>query len=395
MTVKLLLSRSVTTASSLNHGSRSGALVVVLAALLAPGSHSSHVHGRDHGPQAGQATTDVYRWGNYDANNGAGGVPEPVGHLTSIVQLAASNSSSYVLQCVGGASDCATDGVVWAFGYNFDGQLGDGTEGAAQSSPVQVAFPAGVHIVSIGEARDDGFAIDSTGQGWAWGLNTGALCVAARPHETTYPTPTEVVGMSDAVAVQGANDHALWLTKGGTLAQCSSSSPSLQPVPGLSDVSQITAGPWTFGAITQGDVYMWGSNNLGQLGVGSSAPSIATPTEVQLPAPAVQLYSGGDQTYNGHSLVLLQNSRVYAWGDGQEYQLGDHDTADEDSPVRVDVPSGVTFTAVAAGGDDSFAIDTRGDVWSWGGDGSATFHVVDHQVSAISATAGNVVDLHR
>ena len=342
------------------------------------------------------SASEVYRWGDYNAGSSEGR-PTPVGTLTSVVALSASNSSSYALQCVGGKTACSSDGTVLAFGQNTNGQLGNGTTKGSLRTPVPVEFPSGVHIVSIGEAFNSGFAIDSTGQGWAWGANAGALCVGERPNKVSQRTPARVTGVTNATQVQGGSGHVLWLLSNGTVKECATTTatptvPAL--VAGLSKIVQISAGNIFSGAVdSSGNVYMWGYNNLGQLGIGSTARYIGNPTRVNLPAPAVELSAGGDHFFNGHTLVLLANHQVYAWGSDAKWQLGDGSRANQSTPVQVNVPTGVTFASVAAGGQQSFAIDTSGRVWHWG-NGRRRFVVIDSGADRISATAGDVLDHH-
>jgi alpha-tubulin suppressor-like RCC1 family protein len=83
--------------------------------------------------------------------------------LSNVIAIDASNTSSYALE---------SNGTMLAWGENHHGQLGDGgegTTGASYTEAVKVAFPPGVSVTAIGEAQNDGFAIDSEGQGWAVG----------------------------------------------------------------------------------------------------------------------------------------------------------------------------------------------------------------------------------
>lgn len=340
-----------------------------------------------------------------------------VSGLANVVAIDASNSSNYALECAGGVSSCPTDGIVMAWGDGAVGQLGDGSNHSPHNQPVQVHFPSGVNIVSIGEARDEGFAIDSTGQGWGWGLNGhGSLCIG---NTTKQSVPVAIPGLTSVTAVQGGQDHVLWLLANGTVMACGANNygqlgtgrtrASNVPtaVRQLTDVVQITAGNTTSGALdSSGNVYMWGYNRRGQVGIGSGDQgSISTPTKVTLPLPAVQLSSGGDIIGNGHSLAILNDGSVYAWGDDANGQLGDGQTFDKFSPVQVTVPAGVTFTNVAAGGCFSLALDTNGYVYSWGcgqrgqlgvaGMSQSTSPIeVDSGVGMISATANNALDFH-
>jgi RHS repeat-associated protein len=118
-----------------------------------------------------------------------------------------------------------------------------------------------------------------------------------------------------------------------------------------------------------GTVWAWGLNTSGQLGNGTTTNSSA-PVEVPL-GNVVAIAAGGDNSY-----ALLRNGSLYAWGDNTYGQLG-NTTAGKQSttPVQVSV-SGIT--AIAAGYYHALAIDKNQTVWAWGrnnsdqlGDGQA------------------------
>ena len=120
--------------------------------------------------------------------------------------------------------------------------------------------------------------------------------------------------------------------------------------------------------LANGDYYDWGYNKEGQAGVGISQPKIASAVEVELEAPAVQVFRGGcDTRAAGHTLALLSNGTVWAWGEGNDGQLGTGAKSDAALPVQVKVPKHVTYVEVVAGCQASFAIDSAGTMWSWGG----------------------------
>jgi alpha-tubulin suppressor-like RCC1 family protein len=119
------------------------------------------------------------------------------------------------------------------------------------------------------------------------------------------------------------------------------------------------------------EVVCWGYNELGQLGRGDREPY---PQALGL--TPFQLPPNGDPskvvemtlTY-GHTCALLENGDVYCWGLNQEGQLGLNDTAEhrapENQPVRVISPS-VPVTHISAGDDYTCATTDDGKMRCWG-----------------------------
>lgn len=131
---------------------------------------------------------------------------------------------------------------------------------------------------------------------------------------------------------------------------------------------------------TPSATYTWGLNTAGQLGNGNdtgpdtclSNPCSTTPLNVGSLTSVVAV-SAGDE----HSLALLSNGTVMAWGDNLFGQLGDGTTTGSTTPVPV--PGLSNVTAIAAGYDYSLALLSNGTVMAWGdntlgqlGDGSAS-----------------------
>ncbi|MFP2913744.1 RCC1 domain-containing protein, partial [Pyxidicoccus sp. 3LFB2] len=90
-----------------------------------------------------------------------------------------------------------TDGTVWAWGNNTDGQLGDGTN-TPRSTPVQVQGLTGV--VAIAANDFDTLALKADGTVWAWGNNSyGQLGDGTAPNDRS--TPVQVQGLTGVVAI--------------------------------------------------------------------------------------------------------------------------------------------------------------------------------------------------
>ena len=109
-------------------------------------------------------------------------------------------------------------------------------------------------------------------------------------------------------------------------------------------------------------MYAWGQGNDGQLGVGSTANS-AVPLPATLPGGVTPI--AVSEGY-GTSLAVGSDGKVYAWGANQFGQLGDGTTTESRTPLPVSLPGGVAATAVSEGRGTSLALGANGQVYAWG-----------------------------
>ncbi len=131
------------------------------------------------------------------------------------------------------------------------------------------------------------------------------------------------------------------------------------PVKEISFVSAVAAGGLhSLALLVNGTVMAWGGNGFGQLGNGTMTIE-KTPVEVEGLTGVTAIAAG-----ENHSLALLSNGTVMAWGDGEEGQLGDAKLVESEVPVQVKGLTGVK--AIAAGGNHSLALLSNGTVMAWG-----------------------------
>lgn len=317
---------------------------------------------------ASAATPTVVQWGN-PGNSKYHLSPTVVGGLPSdIVAVQASNWGGMALD---------GSGNVWDWGSGIYGDLGDGKKTSSPNVAVEVQGPT--NVVSIGEGNHFGAAVDRSGDLWVWGWNAdGQICL--NRSEVSVAQPVEFAGFG-AAAVAGGGNHLVIQMANGTVEACGLNSSgelgdgtitaSSKPVDviGLADVVAISAGNKFSAALeANGSVWTWGYDRFGQLGIGSTHNQ-KMPQQVSLPGPATEIYAGGDEINDGHMLVVLADGEVMAWGNDAYNQLGDGSVppANATTPQVVTPPAGVSYGLVAAGGAGSFAIDTNGGLWAWGG----------------------------
>lgn len=113
---------------------------------------------------------------------------------------------------------------------------------------------------------------------------------------------------------------------------------------------------------TDGSLWAWGDGDNGQLGLGGTAEK-NSPVRVDPGSTWKSVSCGYDYT-----LAIKSNGSLWAWGDNGDGQLGLGDTAQKDKPTEVD--PGSTWTAVSAGYNDTVAIQSNGTLWAWGDNGA-------------------------
>jgi alpha-tubulin suppressor-like RCC1 family protein len=285
----------------------------------------------------------------------------------------------------GSGHTCAleTSGGVKCWGFNDWGELGDGTT-ANQNTPVEVnGLASGVSAIFAGGYHT--CARMASGRIKCWGENEyGQLGDGTFGG---YNLPKDVIGLSSGPsAITAGYSHTCALTASGgvkcwgrnSYGQLGDDTTTARAIPvevsGLaSGVSAITAGyRHTCALTTSGGVKCWGANSDGQLGDGTNTDR-HTPVDVSgLPGEVSAIAAGGY-----HTCVLMASGGVRCWGANSDGQLGNGSYVDSDTPVSVWI--GDDVSAIAAGGSHTCALMDSGGVMCWGdnefgqlGDGTNT-----------------------
>jgi alpha-tubulin suppressor-like RCC1 family protein len=259
-------------------------------------------------------------------------------------------------------------GTVWSWGNGRDGQLGDGTTADVNPDPRPVPGIVNPRWVSAGHAYS--LAVDGNGLVWAWGDNgLGQLGDGTR---TSAVVPVAVSGLTGVTSVAAAwnssmalhADSTLWAW-GANIGQFGDGreTGSLVPVPagsGLTGIVSFDLG-WDHAIALRADgtVWAWGRNDYGQLGIGSYGAGSLVPVRVRDLTGAIAVAAGGL-----HSMALRDDGTVWTWGSNLYGALGDGTEQDAALPVQVLGLSGAV--AIAGGAYYSFAVRDDGTLWAWG-----------------------------
>jgi alpha-tubulin suppressor-like RCC1 family protein len=112
---------------------------------------------------------------------------------------------------------------------------------------------------------------------------------------------------------------------------------------------------------TDGTLWLWGQNNLGQLG-DTTLTDRSSPIQTVAYGTNWKLVSAGHQ----HTAAIKTDGTLWLWGRGNEGQLGDNNITGKSSPVQT-VTFGTNWKLVSCGyADYTTAIKTDGTLWSWG-----------------------------
>lgn len=268
----------------------------------------------------------------------------------------------------GTGATAASGSSVFSWGSNSFGQLGDGSStGTVRGAPGQVSL---ADVTDLSGGREHVVALKSDGTVVSWGSDDfGQL--GNNTNLSNSSTPVSVAGLTSVKDVDDGHYHSLALK-------------------------------------TDGTVWGWGQNALGQLGQGNDTSPVAVPVRWGSIQNAVGVYGGRDMTYvldadgalwcsggNGpecglstraeirtpvavpglpdlldvaggrnHGVALAVDGTVWTWGANDSGQLGRGDFAAHTAPQKV--PGLTKVVDVGAGADHSMVVTEGGQVYVWG-----------------------------
>ncbi|XP_037661313.1 probable E3 ubiquitin-protein ligase HERC4 isoform X7 [Choloepus didactylus] len=219
------------------------------------------------------------------------------------------------------------DGTVYTCGCNDLGQLG---HEKSRKKPEQVAALDAQNIVAVSCGEAHTLALNDKGQVYAWGLDSdGQLGLLGS--EECIRVPRNIKSLSDIQIVQVACGyyHSLALSKAS-------------------------------------EVFCWGQNKYGQLGLGLDCKKQASPQLIKslLGIPFMQVAAGG-----AHSFVLTLSGAIFGWGRNKFGQLGLNDENDRYVPNLLKSLRSQKIVYICCGEDHTAALTKEGGVFTFGAGG--------------------------
>jgi alpha-tubulin suppressor-like RCC1 family protein len=336
-------------------------------------------------------TFPFYDFWRSSSSGGVGVHSTPDGNLPRAIQWEKSHDRNLVLM---------NSGEVFAWGGNQSGMCGDGTT-SNRSSPVRVGgsltavygnvipttgafgqFNAGhvftsVRIKRIASSGGNGFgtqgghcmAIDENGQLWTWGdnsrgqLGVGAINSNLNTTNQSWPQPIPKTAFNVGPITTGQNVVAIWACGGGSNS-------------------------WSFAVTQDGNLWAWGDNQAGQLGLGNTNVTYV-PTVVNNVANQGLNFGGAtlgtivkiqtiDSVYaaRGACAILTSNKTVYVCGNNTTGWMG------------ITPSASVNIWTNVGGGPGTTANASCKDMWLYGPGGFYGTMMQRDNATGICYTAG-------
>ncbi|XP_026059518.1 probable E3 ubiquitin-protein ligase HERC3 [Carassius auratus] len=216
------------------------------------------------------------------------------------------------------------DGSVYACGSNSCGQLGH-DKGGWRPELVGALDAQKIAGVSCGQAHS--LAVNEQGQVFAWGAGEGGqLGLGTAEEAVRVPRLIKKLCEHRISQVMCGNQHCIALSKDGQL-------------------------------------FVWGENSSGQLGLGKGEPSTLSPQPLKSLSgiPLAQISAGGD-----HSFALSLSGAVFGWGKNSAGQLGLNDEQDRAVPCHIKFLRSQKVVYISCGEEHTAALTKEGGLFTFG-----------------------------
>ena len=314
-------------------------------------------------------------------------IPTQIGTANNWVKVHAGYSSSFGIKA---------DGTLWGWGYNSGGKLGYGAATYVVTTPTQIGTDT--NWLSISDGWSHTIALKTDGTLWTWGLNeNGEL-----GDNTTVDkiTPTQIGTATNWQTIATGTQHSLAIKTDGTLWFWGSrftlyGTTSQNNIPTQIGTAtnwlKLAGNQWHIAAIkTDGTLWTMGENSNGQLGDGTTV-SRTTPIQVGTATDWRDVSVGYRYT-----IASKNNLSFWSWGRNDFGQLGNGTTGTTNTLIPTQVGTSSDSNEISAGdyhvmvkNGDGFIRVTGNNVLGQLGDGTNVHKNTFSYISCYPSTLSN------
>jgi alpha-tubulin suppressor-like RCC1 family protein len=326
-------------------------------------------------------TPELWIWGrNYAGLLGINATLEDVSDKsTPVTTFTGGSNWKQVASGNGHTTAIKTDGTLWTWGRNNDGRLGDNTT-TDRSTPV-TTFAGGTNWKQVSGGGSHTAAIKTDGTLWTWGRNYDGQLGTNNTTDRSTPVTT-FAGGTNWKQVSGGYGHTAAIKTDGTLwtwgrnyygqlgdgTSYNTRSTPITTFAGGTNWKQVAGGYGHTAAIkTDGTLWTWGSNYDGQLGNNTSNAGRLTPVTTFAGGTNWKQVTCGNSGQT-HTAAIKTDGTLWTWGNNSTGQLGDNTTTSRSTPVTT-FAGGTNWKQVASGQNHTATIKTDGTLWTWGSNG--------------------------
>ena len=268
-----------------------------------------------------------------------------------------------------------TDGTLWTWGNNAQGQMGQNDQGNAgatsRSSPVAVGALTNWLKVAVGDSFV--VAIKTDGTLWGWGdsrfgqLGLNDRISRSSPVQIGALTSWADIDANECVIAR-KTDGTLW-TWGNNAYACLGQGDRVHR---SSPVQLGTGTNWASAAMgyynataitTTGTLWVWGNGANGSLGQNSTT-SYSSPVQVGALTNWSQACGTRSDTTGTAFVAIKTDGTLWTWGYNAYGQLGRNNAINYSSPVQVGALTNWAFAQTSL--QFMMATKTDGTLWTWG-----------------------------
>lgn len=292
--------------------------------------------------------------------------PTQVGSSSNNIKIFSGNYNTFIIK---------TNGTLWAAGDNQDGQLGDGTYGSGNVSNIFIQIGTETNWKTLSPSAAHTLGIKTDGTLWAWGSNQqgklgdGTFTNRYTPVQIGTNTNWKEVssGLQYSVAIKTDGTLWVWGLNNANMGGSSLIPRQIGIDTDWKEISTDAAGLHTIALKYNGTLYVFGktwSGGNGALGLGSTILVANTPMQIGIDSDWQSISAGFNNSFG-----IKTNGTLWAWGQNDLGQLGDGTQIDKLIPTQIGLES--DWILVSAGQRHTVALKSNGDLYTWGDNSQA------------------------